>query len=164
MIYIYIYSLHLFYNIYCTIWVVTVLSFELVFFIWQLIMKWWFSYLEKLVRKLFNCCHVACEEKKQGKKKKIWINFLVSYRGKRNRTKASRYKLLGLAVCLLLYFWNYLFFYLFVFIQYLLIYLSVYLCIYLFHRLLCTFAWFWYREGGVSEQKGTKRLVERLRQ
>lgn len=36
-------------------------------------MKWWFSYLEKLVRKLFNCCHVAC-----GEKKKIWINLLLA--------------------------------------------------------------------------------------
>lgn len=29
--------------------------------------------LRKLVRKLFNCCHVAC-----GEKKKFWINFQLA--------------------------------------------------------------------------------------
>lgn len=36
-------------------------------------MEWWFSYLEKLVRKLFNCCHVACGEKNNN-----WINFQLT--------------------------------------------------------------------------------------
>lgn len=128
------------------------------------------TYYEVVIQLLRKTCEETvqllscCLWRKKTRKKKDLDYLLVSYRGKRNRTKASRYKLLGLAVCLLIYFWNYLFFYLFVFIQYLLINLSVYLCIYLFHCLLCIFAWFWYREGGVSEQKGTKRLVERLRQ
>lgn len=51
-------------------------------------MKWWFSYLEKLVRKLFNCCHVACGEKKK-KKKKDLDSTSVSDRGKRNRTNIT---------------------------------------------------------------------------
>lgn len=86
-------------------------------------MKWWFSYLEKLVRKLFNCCHVTCGEKKV-------LDYLsVDNRGKRNRTKSLDYNCICLAVYLLFYFVNYLFLYL----LYLLFIICVYLCIYLFH-------------------------------
>lgn len=93
------------------------------------------------------------------KKKRFGLTFSLLPRQKKPN-KSLDYNCICLPVYSLLYFLNYLFFYLFVFIIYLLINLSVYLCIYLFHCLcICVIL---VQGGGVSEQKGTKRLVERL--
>lgn len=157
MIYKYIYSLHLFSNIYCTIWVVTVLLFELVLFIWQL-MKWWFSYLEKKCEEtvqLLSCC--LWNKKK--KRKKIWTFFSYTPRQKKPY-KCLEYNFFSLMVKMFCLKQKYLFCNLFVIIYLFINYLSVYLCIYLFNCLcICVIL---VQGGGVSEQKGTKRLVESL--
>lgn len=103
-------------------------------------MKWWFSYLgKKIVRKLFNCCHVACGEKKIG------LTFKLTTAAKETEQNFEEYK----CICLFPYlFLNYLFF-LFICIYSIFINCLIYLCIYVFICfIVCVFAWFWYREGG----------------
>lgn len=81
-------------------------------------MKWWFSYLEKLVR---NCSIVVML---LVEKKKFWIDFEFTSAAK--ETKAS-------TITVLVDFWwkKYLFFYLFVFILYLWLNLCVYIYVFI---------------------------------
>lgn len=74
--------------------------------------------LRKTCEELFNCCHVACGEKKV--LDRLWVHF----RGKRN--KSFNYN----CTCWFLR-KNYLFFYLFVFILYLWINLCVYIYVFI---------------------------------
>lgn len=147
MIYINIYTVYICFTISTVlIWVVTVLSFELVFFIF--IMKWWFSYLEKKCEEtvqLLSCC--------LWRKKKFGLTFQLTTAAKETEQNLKETK----CICLFTYIFLNYFFYLFICIYSIFITCLIYLCIYVFICfIVCVFAWFWYREGGRFWAKGNK--------